>query len=179
MPALRPPDAAVRRSFLTAMDEFRAEGRGQASDDTMLGREIRQFGGDWPDPDRFQAYVSYLRGQAAEDAPRPAGHVPSTTMWWADGAEYLGRLVVRHRLNQRLLDRGGHIGYDVRPSARRQGHATAMLAEALPVARSLGIGPALVTCDQGNAGSRRVIEANGGVLEDQRGRELRFWVPTG
>ena len=50
MPALRPPDAAVRHSFLTAMDEFRAEGRGQASDDTMLGREIRQFGGDWPDP---------------------------------------------------------------------------------------------------------------------------------
>jgi len=107
MPALRPPDAAVRRSFLTAMDEFRAEGRGQASDDTMLGREIRQFGGDWPDPDRFQAYVSYLRGQAAEDAPRPAGHVPSTTLWWADGAEYLGRLAVRHRLNQRLLDRAG------------------------------------------------------------------------
>lgn len=178
MPALRPPDAAVRHSFLTAMDEFRAEGRGQASDDTMLGREIRQFGGDWPDPDRFQAYLSYLRGQAAEDAPRPAGYVPLTSLWWAEGAEYLGRLAIRHRLNQRLLDRGGHIGYDVRPSARRQGHATAMLAAALPVARSLGIGPALVTCDHGNAGSRRVIEANGGVLEDQRGRELRFWVPT-
>ena len=92
--------------------------------------------------------------------------------------EYLGRLAIRHRLNQRLLDRGGHIGYDVRPSARRQGHATAMLAAALPVARSLGIGPALVTCDQANAASRLVIEANGGVLEDQRGRELRFWVPT-
>jgi predicted acetyltransferase len=178
MPALVPPDAAVRLSFLTAMGEFRAEGRGQPGDDTMLGREIRQFGGDWPDPGRFQAYLSYLHGQAAEGAPRPAGHVPSTTLWWTEDREYLGRLAVRHRLNQRLLDRGGHIGYDVRPSARRQGHATAMLAAALPVARSLGIGPALVTCDQGNAGSRRVIEANGGVLEDQRGRELRFWVPT-
>ena len=33
-----------------------------------------------------------------------------------------------------LLRRGGHIGYDVRPSARRRGHATAMLAAALPLA---------------------------------------------
>jgi predicted acetyltransferase len=178
VPALCPPDAAVRLSFLAAMAEFCAEGRGAAGDDTMLGREIRGFGGNWQDPGSFQAYVSYLRGQVAEDAPRPAGHVPSTTLWWTEGAEYLGRLAIRHRLNQRLLDRGGHIGYDVRPSARRQGHATAMLAAALPVAHELGIGPALVTCDQGNAGSRRVIEANGGVLEDQRGRELRFWVPT-
>jgi predicted acetyltransferase len=178
VPALCPPDAAVRLSFLAAMAEFRAEGRGAATDDTMLGREIREFGGSWQDPDWFQAYVSFLRGQVAEDAPRPAGHVPSTTLWWTEGAEYLGRLAIRHRLNQRLLDRGGHIGYDVRPSARRQGHATAMLAAALPVARSLGIGPALVTCDQDNAASRQVIEANGGVLEDQRGRELRFWVPT-
>jgi hypothetical protein len=54
-----------------------------------------------------------------------------------------------------------------------------MLAAALPVARSLGIDPALVTCDESNTGSRRVIEGNGGVLEDKRGSELRFWVPTG
>jgi predicted acetyltransferase len=28
------------------------------------------------------------------------------------------------------------------------------------------------------AGSRTVIERNGGVLEDERGGKLRFWVPT-
>jgi len=66
----------------------------------------------------------------------------------------------------------------VRRSARRQGHATAMLAAALPVAASLGIDPALVTCDDTNLGSRKVIEGNGGMLEDQRGVKLRFWVPT-
>jgi predicted acetyltransferase len=53
-----------------------------------------------------------------------------------------------------------------------------MLAAALPLARALGIDPALVTCDESNEGSRRVIEANGGRLEDKRGSELRFWVPT-
>jgi predicted acetyltransferase len=178
MPGFSPPTSRVRLSFLGAMEEFRAEGRGSATDDTMLGREIREFGLDWQDPARFEAYAAYLRDQAREDAPRRPGYVASTTLWWVDGDEYLGRLAIRHRLTPRLTDLGGHIGYDVKPSARRRGHATAMLAAALPVARGLGLGPALVTCDESNAGSRRVIEANGGVLEDKRGTELRFWVPT-
>jgi len=72
---------------------------------------------------------------------------------------------------------GGHIGYDVRPSARRRGHATAMLRMGLIVARGLGIKRALVTCDVGNVGSRAVIERSGGVLEDERSGTLRFWMP--
>ena len=54
-----------------------------------------------------------------------------------------------------------------------------MLAAALPVAAALSIDPALVTCDDTNVASRKVIEANGGVLEDQRGVKLRYWIPTG
>jgi predicted acetyltransferase len=53
-----------------------------------------------------------------------------------------------------------------------------MLAAALPVARGLGIDLVLVTCDEENIASRRVIEANGGVLEDKSGVKLRYWVPT-
>jgi predicted acetyltransferase len=53
-----------------------------------------------------------------------------------------------------------------------------MLTAALPVAQALGIDPALLTCDAPNIASRKVIEANGGVLEDKRGDKLRFWVPT-
>jgi predicted acetyltransferase len=179
MPGFSPPTSHVRLSFIAAMEEFRAEGRGAWADDTMLGREIRESGLDWHDPGRFEGYVRYLRDQAREDAPRRPGHVPSTTLWWVEGEEYLGRLAIRHRLTPRLVDLGGHIGYDVKPSARRCGHATAMLAAALPVAHALGIDPALVTCDEANAGSRRVIESNGGILEDKRGSELRFWVRTG
>jgi predicted acetyltransferase len=178
MPRLCRPDSDVQSSFLAAMAEFRAEGRGLAADDTMLGREIREFGAGWHDPQHFQTYVSHLRGLAAEDAPRRTGQVPSTTLWWTEGAEYLGRLTIRHRLTPHLLILGGHIGYDVKPSVRRRGHATAMLGAARPVAHSLGIDPALVTCDVANVGSRRVIEGNAGKLEDQRGSQLRFWVPT-
>src|SRR5665647_3411714 len=106
------------------------------------------------------------------------GKVPETLLWWVDGDEYLGRLSIRHQLTDALREFGGHIGYMVRPSARGQGHARALLAAALPIARDLGIDPALLTCDADNVGSRRVIESNGGVLEDQREDKLRFWVPT-
>jgi predicted acetyltransferase len=179
MPELSEPTEHVHESFLAAMAEFQAEGRGDPADATMIGLEIRGFGSRWALPAAFAEYVAALRAQALEDSPRLPGFVPSTTLWWVDGDQYLGRLAIRHRLTPNLLELGGHIGYDVRPAARLRGHATAMLRAARPVARGLGIDPALVTCDVTNVGSRRVIEANDGVFEDQRGAKLRFWVPTG
>jgi predicted acetyltransferase len=178
MPQLCLPATEVHASFLIAMAEFEAEGRGAGPDNSMIARDIRDRGGQWSDPGVFRGYVAYVLDQAREEAPRPAWQVPSTTLWWLDGPEFLARVSIRHRLTPALLEWGGHIGYDVRPSARRRGHATAMLAAALPVAAGLGIGPALITCDADNTGSRKVIEANGGVLEDERGGKLRFWVPT-
>jgi predicted acetyltransferase len=179
MPELSPPTPRVRRSFLTAMAEFRGEGRGAAVDHSMIGDEIRAFGQTWSAmPEGFTTYVDWLQAQALEDSLRPDGYVPSTTLWWVDGAEYLGRIAVRHRLTRQLREVGGHIGFDVRPSTRHRGHGTAMLRAVLPVARTLGIEPALVTCDVDNVASRKVIERNGGALEDRRGDKLRFWVPT-
>jgi predicted acetyltransferase len=144
----------------------------------MIGRELREFGQRWVTPEGFAEYVGSLRSQALEDSPRPEGFVPVTTLWWVEGEEYLARVAIRHRLTAHLLEVGGHIGYDVRPSARRRGHATAMLSAVLPVAQGLGITSALVTCDVTNIASRKVIEANGGAFEDQRGEKLRFWVST-
>ena len=90
-----------------------------------------------------------------EETPRPEGYVPDTELWWVAGDEFLGRIGIRHRLTPMLLEMGGHIGYDVRPSARRRGHATEMLRHGLMVARDLGIDPALITCDIDNAGFAR------------------------
>jgi predicted acetyltransferase len=178
MPELTAPTVRVHASFLAAVAEFQGEGRGQAGDASMVGREINLYAGRWQDPGVFDAYVRWLRNDAVEDAPRPAGYVPSTTLWWVSGDEYLGRISIRHRLTPQLRDYGGHIGYDIRPTARRRGHATAMLAAALPRAQALGINPVLITCDEDNVGSRKVIEANGGVLEDRRGIKRRYWVPS-
>ncbi len=166
------PDVSVHGSFLAAIAEFETEGLSGSA--TAEWRDT--WSDSWGDPAGFAAFASALRADALDETPRPDGYVPSTTLWWVEDGVYLGRLSIRHRLTPFLRDIGGHIGYDVRPSARRQGHATAMLAAALPVAAGLGIDRALVTCDEDNLGSRRVIEANGGVLEDLRRGKLRFWI---
>lgn len=178
MPTLRRPTPDVRESFLAAMDEFRAESRGEDWDDSVVGNDLREFSGTWSSPEGFDSYVSQLLAQSLEEAPRREGFVPATVLWWIDGHEFLGRLSLRHRLTAHLVEWGGHIGYDIRASARRRGHATAMLRAALPIARDMGIDAVLITCDGDNIASRRVIEKNGGVFEDQRGKKLRFWVPT-
>lgn len=97
-----------------------------------------------------------------------------------DGA-LVGRVSIRHELNDFLANFGGHIGYCVRPAYRRRGYAGAMLRQALVVARSAGVDRVLLTCDDGNEASASIIERAGGVLEDIRvaqdgiGRR-RYWI---
>lgn len=178
MPELVPPTTAVHASFLSAMAEFAREGRGGPDDYTMIGEEIRGHRDTWHDARAFADYTAGLWADALEETPRRPGWVPCTTLWYVERSEYLGRLAIRHRLTPWLLERGGHIGYDVRPGARNCGHATNMLADSLPIAKGLGIGDVLVTCDVDNVASRRVIEKNAGRLEDERGGKLRFWIRT-
>lgn len=179
MPSLVLPDERYHRSFLAAMAEFRAEGRGAADDITSIGNDLRERWGVWDDEAGFADYLADLRNEADPNGTRPPGYVQCTTWWWAEGEEYLGRIALRHTLTERLRVRGGHIGYDVRPTARRRGHATTMLREVLPLALAAGVTPAaLLTCDTDNVASRKVIETNGGKLEDEVDGLRRYWVPT-
>ncbi|SOD64549.1 Predicted acetyltransferase [Streptomyces zhaozhouensis] len=178
MSILITPRNALRSTFLEAVREFRGEGRGGASDDTMLGHQISVWRDRWADEAGFDEYVRSLIADARPETPRPQGMVPSTTLWFVDGETWLGRLSIRHRLTPRLMEWGGTIGYDIRPSARNRGHGRAMLRAALPHAWGLGFDPVLVTCDAENIASRKVIEASGGVFEDKRGEKLRYWIPT-
>ena len=172
------PDGRVHRSFLAAMDEFAAEGRGGPEDTTMLGGEMRTWRTRWHDAEGFAEFVRALHRDSDPEAPRPAHWVPSTTWWWVEDDDFLGRIVLRHHLTARLRLNGGHVGYDVRPSARRKGHASAMLAAVLPLARARGLDPVLVTCAPDNVASRRVIESNGGSPAFGNDATLGFWVPT-
>ncbi|MET7359517.1 GNAT family N-acetyltransferase [Streptomyces sp. NPDC005562] len=176
MPHLALPTARVHRSYLAAMQELRAEGQGGPDDDTTLGSTLRRYGDRWRDRAVFESYVAEVRAAAYPAAPHS---VPVTTLWYVDGADYFGRLTVRHTIGTRFLrEYGGHIGYDVRPTARRRGHATDMLRGCLPYAAELGLESVLVTCDTDNTGSRKVIEAAGGTFEDERGGKLRYWIST-
>ena len=113
------------------------------------------------------------------------GYVPSTFLFVFKGERIVGRVSIRHRLNDLLLRVGGHIGYVIVPAFRRQGYATASLRLALDFAgATLGHDRVLVTCDADNIGSIKTIEKNGGVLEDViRGPDLdtpkrRYWIDT-
>ena len=168
MPVLTEPTPRVHASFLAALREYRAEGAYPGLDPAEIASA-----------DGFQRYLDRLRAQADPGSPRRHRRVLQTSLWLVEGEEFLGELTIRHKLNRRLRYKGGHIGYSVRPSRRRRGYATAMLRLSLPVANGFGIDPALITCDDTNIASRRVIEANGGVLASASHGILRFWVPTG
>src|SRR5258708_36542383 len=92
------PTVVVAGSFLTAMKEFQAEGRGGPEDDTMIGAEIREWQGRWGAPEGFAAYVAALRAQAEEEPPRPAGWGSCTPWGGGAGAGYPGRVPCGHPL---------------------------------------------------------------------------------
>lgn len=89
--------------------------------------------------------------------------------WLVDDekAYFIGEIAVRHRLNEALLQRGGHIGYGIRYSEWNKGYGTRMLALALERAKVLGIPRVLITCNDDNLASARVMEKNGFTLEDK------------
>ncbi len=97
----------------------------------------------------------------------PEGLVPATQYIFVreEDNKIVGMLQIRHVLNGYLEKYGGHIGYSVAPSERRKGYASQMLKTALPACRELGIDKVLITCNDGNVGSRKTILANGGVYE--------------
>jgi predicted acetyltransferase len=134
-----------------------------------------------PDRADFKGYVKSLHDHAM-GIGLPPGHVPHTTLWLVEGPEFIGRVNIRHQLTDWLVNVGGHIGYRIRPSKRRQGYGRAILKLALPEAKKLGLHKVLLTCDETNVASKKIIEANGGVLEDKRPNpdggpdKLRYWI---
>jgi predicted acetyltransferase len=74
----------------------------------------------------------------------------------------------------------GHIGYGIRPSARRRGLATWALRRMLEEARALGLEQLLVVCAVDNVASVKTIERCGGTFEDVRdtkfGPARRYWI---
>jgi predicted acetyltransferase len=100
----------------------------------------------------------------SETEPLP-GMVPESSYWGVIDGEVVGRIALRHTLEQGLAEFGGNIGYEVRPSARRKGVATEMLRAILQTPKVRELGRMLLTCSPDNMGSIRTIEKNGGILE--------------
>ena len=131
----------------------------------------------------WDRWVERTEAQASGGQLEP-DRVPATFLLAFDGGDLVGRVSVRHELNDFLRRLGGHVGYAVVPAHRRRGHGHRLLAHGLAVTRSLGIERALVTCSEGNVASARIIEAAGGALEDvvdgpgPGERTRRYWIAT-
>ncbi len=133
------------------------------------------FANDFND---FEYYIENL--DTTED--NKDGWVPDTTLFCLDKDRdvFVGAVNIRHYLNENLLRTGGHIGDGVRPSERRKGYATAMIALALEECKKLGINRVLMCCNKENIASAKSIICNGGVLEneveDNGHIEQRYWI---
>ncbi|MDD9271627.1 GNAT family N-acetyltransferase [Paenibacillus sp. GCM10023248] len=134
------------------------------------------------EPYDFTAMVNFLYSQDTEDKIEDHSFVPHSTYWLVnEHNRIVGAVNIRHRLNAKLLNSGGHIGYGIRPSERRKGYASALLALALQVTQEMGLDKVLLVCDKGNVGSERTIVKNGGRFESEYVEEdgnvvRRFWI---
>ncbi len=165
VPALIRPTTYYKTSYIAAVREFHAEGKNPA----------------WNYENLEANFDEYVAMQLAKETDPEAGYVPQTEYWFVVGEEYIGRISLRHYLNDSLWLFGGHIGYEVRPTMRQRGYGTLMCRLVLDHARALKLDRVLITCDDDNIGSQKIIEANNGILQDKidNGRQVltrRYWI---
>lgn len=171
--ALSRPSIGLFDSWAAAVAEFEGE--------RVDGGGVEK--GFVPDRTAAEAIIEKAALYATPDAELPEGHVPCDYYWITEGDQVVGFLSFRRELNDSLRRFGGHIGYSVIPSRRREGIVREALRIALRSAKADGYDRVMLTCDDDNIGSIRTIEGAGGELEDvidapEAGRPLvrRYWI---
>lgn len=170
MPELVLPNVKYQDSYLSALAEYQAEDL-----PNYRGLDAKALAAD------FASYVNQLHRESTGEG-LPEGYVPHTVFWLVDGDTYLGRVDIRHILNDFLHREAGHIGYDVRPTERRKGYGNLALQLGKEKAKELGLKEVLITCDITNVGSNKIIRANGGKLENTislgegKPDKNRYWI---
>lgn len=162
---LTQPSEKYLKSYTEAFDEYQAMG-------------VSTYG--LTDPracDVLEKHENYRLGRNLKP-----DRVPSDCYWLVDaeGSYFIGEIHIRHRLNDTLRLRGGHIGYCIRYGEWGKGYGTEMLKQALPIAKEMGLERVLITCNEDNIASARVMEKNGCVYGDtvtleDGSRIKRYW----
>ncbi len=172
---LVPPNLKYEKSFRAGFSELETEA------DKLAWIYLGELGYSKYFQVPFSEYVQMLLDRETQPS---VGFVCDTVYWGVCENEVVGRISIRHELNEFLKKFGGHIGYIVRPSFRGHGLATEMLKRALLTNRAQTIGQLLLTCDDNNLASEKVIRKAGGVFQDSieigpdKARKKRFWIMT-
>ncbi len=160
------PSAKYKETYLLAERELQKEGRHKE----FKLDELRK---------NFSKFIRKLKDDE-KGKKLPKGYVPVSTFWLIADEEFIGFLTIRHRLNKNLKRLGGNVGYVIRPSKRNKGYGTEILRLGLLKAKMRGLEKVLVTCDDDNIGSWKIIEANGGILQRKlkyKGKLIRhYWI---
>jgi len=146
------PNEVYLASYMQAYDEYQAA-------------DIKDYAfTDAKSVDALQKFADYR----CERNLKP-NRVGADYYWLVDeeAQRFIGEITIRHHLNEALERIGGHIGYGVRVSEQSKGMGTLMLKLALEKAAQMGLSEVLITCDEGNIASYRVMEKNGCVLLDR------------
>lgn len=164
-PELRKPDESMRNEFILFNEEWETQG------EKLVPYAARR---------RALTYDAWKNEAEKLEEEAPKGMVTAQVWFLMREDIILGAISLRDSLNDYLRGVGGHIGYGVRPSERRKGYADLMLKEVLVIAKERGMKRVLITCNQGNIGSEKVIISNGGILENviEDGDEMvaRYWI---
>ncbi|OLB74471.1 MAG: GNAT family N-acetyltransferase [Actinobacteria bacterium 13_2_20CM_2_71_6] len=159
MPELIAPTVRLHPAWLEAHVEW---GPGLHEDGFGLGPSD-----EVDSPAGFAAWVARLTAQSDPAWAIDAGNAPCAYRWIVESDRVLGGIALRHGNSEYVLW-AGHIGYGIRPSARRRGLATWAMGRMLDEARVLGLDRVLAVCAVDNVASVKTIERCGGVFEGIR-----------
>ena len=170
MPTLIEPTTALYSAWLDAHLEWgpglHEDGFGLLPSDVVTS------------PAGFSTWVTRLLSESGSTATNHETGYRCIYRWIVDQGAVVGGIALRTG-DRQLIQKAGHIGYGIRPSARGRGLATWALSQILDVAQDLSIDRVLLVCEAGNGASATTIQRNGGVPESIEGPEgplRRYWI---
>ena len=117
--------------------------------------------------------------------------VPATLFFLMSESNIFGAIQIRHHIDHpNLRDMWWHIGYGIRPSARKQWYGKTQLSLWLEQAKKLWLSKVMISCLEDNEASAKIIKANWGVFKktkiieepskhrlDNKGKKLSiYWI---
>ena len=133
--------------------------------------------------ENYEEWLVKIEDELKEE--QPEGIVPAVTYFLVRESDnkIIGMINIRLRLNEYLRARGGHIGYSIRPTERRNGYNKINLYLGLKVLQEYGAEEAMLTADLDNPASWKTMEALGGrrveefIDEADQKESVKYLIP--